>query len=162
MKVGRNDPCPCGSGKKYKKCCLLQVQQQAITARKAQQATVTTTKPTITSSERLAGSPDHTTAVEAANAPVSAIDRCWDQFEASDYEERIRLFLQTLDEPDVMDDEMAFDMLTDLSGASIKRNERARLRPCWTPCKIACLASMRNLRMNIWPGHRQCPRARAP
>jgi len=19
--VGRNDPCPCGSGKKYKKCC---------------------------------------------------------------------------------------------------------------------------------------------
>ncbi len=22
MKAGRNDPCPCGSGKKYKKCCL--------------------------------------------------------------------------------------------------------------------------------------------
>jgi hypothetical protein len=22
MKVGRNDPCPCGSGKKYKKCCI--------------------------------------------------------------------------------------------------------------------------------------------
>jgi len=21
-KVGRNDPCPCGSGKKYKRCCL--------------------------------------------------------------------------------------------------------------------------------------------
>ena len=21
MNVGRNDPCPCGSGKKYKKCC---------------------------------------------------------------------------------------------------------------------------------------------
>ena len=21
MKVGRNDPCPCGSGKKYKHCC---------------------------------------------------------------------------------------------------------------------------------------------
>ncbi|MGE4157715.1 MAG: YecA family protein [Planctomycetota bacterium] len=25
-KIGRNDPCPCGSGKKYKKCCLLKVQ----------------------------------------------------------------------------------------------------------------------------------------
>jgi hypothetical protein len=23
MKPGRNDPCPCGSGKKYKKCCLI-------------------------------------------------------------------------------------------------------------------------------------------
>jgi SWIM/SEC-C metal-binding protein len=21
MKIGRNEPCPCGSGKKYKKCC---------------------------------------------------------------------------------------------------------------------------------------------
>jgi len=21
-KTGRNDPCPCGSGRKYKKCCL--------------------------------------------------------------------------------------------------------------------------------------------
>ncbi|MCK7579691.1 MAG: SEC-C domain-containing protein [Chromatiales bacterium] len=24
-KVGRNEPCPCGSGKKYKKCCGLKV-----------------------------------------------------------------------------------------------------------------------------------------
>ena len=23
MKTGRNEPCPCGSGKKYKNCCLL-------------------------------------------------------------------------------------------------------------------------------------------
>lgn len=27
-KVGRNDPCPCGSGKKYKKCCLDKEQKQ--------------------------------------------------------------------------------------------------------------------------------------
>jgi preprotein translocase subunit SecA len=26
-KVGPNDPCPCGSGKKYKKCCMLKEQQ---------------------------------------------------------------------------------------------------------------------------------------
>ena len=24
-KIGRNDPCPCGSGKKYKKCCLIKI-----------------------------------------------------------------------------------------------------------------------------------------
>jgi len=23
MKTGRNEPCPCGSGKKYKNCCLV-------------------------------------------------------------------------------------------------------------------------------------------
>ncbi|MGY3854340.1 SEC-C metal-binding domain-containing protein [Aeromonas veronii] len=22
IKIGRNEPCPCGSGKKYKPCCL--------------------------------------------------------------------------------------------------------------------------------------------
>ena len=27
--IGRNDPCPCGSGKKYKKCCLALDQKQA-------------------------------------------------------------------------------------------------------------------------------------
>jgi hypothetical protein len=26
-KTGRNDPCPCGSGKKYKKCCARKVEQ---------------------------------------------------------------------------------------------------------------------------------------
>jgi len=25
--IGRNAPCPCGSGKKYKRCCLLKAQQ---------------------------------------------------------------------------------------------------------------------------------------
>ena len=33
-KIGRNDPCPCGSGKKYKKCCLL-LQQAAEAAQAA-------------------------------------------------------------------------------------------------------------------------------
>ncbi len=28
-KTSRNDPCPCGSGKKYKKCCLLKEQAEA-------------------------------------------------------------------------------------------------------------------------------------
>ncbi len=26
-KIGRNDPCPCGSGKKYKNCCLSKNQE---------------------------------------------------------------------------------------------------------------------------------------
>ena len=31
MKPGRNDPCPCGSGKKYKKCCLGKAAQSPAT-----------------------------------------------------------------------------------------------------------------------------------
>lgn len=30
--VGRNDPCPCGSGKKYKKCCLHREEQLSLTS----------------------------------------------------------------------------------------------------------------------------------
>lgn len=30
-KVGRNDPCPCGSGKKYKSCCLQKEQPRGTT-----------------------------------------------------------------------------------------------------------------------------------
>jgi hypothetical protein len=30
-KIGRNDPCPCGSGKKYKKCCLRKDHKKQIT-----------------------------------------------------------------------------------------------------------------------------------
>lgn len=29
MKVGRNDPCPCGSGKKYKNCCLARAEHRS-------------------------------------------------------------------------------------------------------------------------------------
>lgn len=28
MKIGRNDPCPCNSGKKYKKCCMRKTEEQ--------------------------------------------------------------------------------------------------------------------------------------
>ena len=36
-KIGRNDPCPCGSGKKYKKCCMLADRKAASEAREAEQ-----------------------------------------------------------------------------------------------------------------------------
>lgn len=28
MHVGRNEPCPCGSGRKYKHCCLREVESR--------------------------------------------------------------------------------------------------------------------------------------
>jgi hypothetical protein len=30
MTVGRNDPCPCGSGKKFKKCCAANPERTAV------------------------------------------------------------------------------------------------------------------------------------
>jgi len=36
--IGRNQPCPCGSGKKYKHCCLLKSQQVSWATRTAMAA----------------------------------------------------------------------------------------------------------------------------
>jgi SEC-C motif len=43
-KVGRNDPCPCGSGKKYKQCCLL-TQKKPGTKKKFAAKLLSTSKP---------------------------------------------------------------------------------------------------------------------
>jgi tetratricopeptide (TPR) repeat protein len=41
MSVSRNAPCPCGSGKKYKKCCMAQDEKAAAEARHQRQETET-------------------------------------------------------------------------------------------------------------------------
>jgi len=33
--IGRNEPCPCGSGKKYKRCCALKAQKASLGSRVA-------------------------------------------------------------------------------------------------------------------------------
>jgi hypothetical protein len=42
--LGRNDPCPCGSGKKYKQCCLDKDEAKAREAR-AKEAAAAAEKP---------------------------------------------------------------------------------------------------------------------
>jgi tetratricopeptide (TPR) repeat protein len=44
-KTGRNDPCPCGSGKKYKQCCLARDEAAAATARVAQPVAAPARRP---------------------------------------------------------------------------------------------------------------------
>ena len=38
MRVGRNDPCPCGSGKKYKQCCMIKERAQQVESVMARQS----------------------------------------------------------------------------------------------------------------------------
>ena len=48
-KIGRNDPCPCGSGKKYKKCCMASDEAAARAARPAQPAAAPGHRPSLAS-----------------------------------------------------------------------------------------------------------------
>jgi tetratricopeptide (TPR) repeat protein len=52
-KIGRNDPCPCGSGKKYKRCCLPRHDAAA-----AERAAATTLAAARREPPRLAGEDD--------------------------------------------------------------------------------------------------------
>ena len=53
MKPGRNDPCPCGSGKKYKKCCeSKQLEASAARSAELQRHNAVTQSATLTDSER--------------------------------------------------------------------------------------------------------------
>jgi hypothetical protein len=55
-----------------------------------------------------------------------AWDERWDEFESSDYQERIAVFKRTLDEPDLIDGEMAFEMLSRIFQEAVERDERDR------------------------------------
>jgi len=137
MKVGRNDPCPCGSGKKYKKCCL--GKDQAASNRPADPGAVLQSSgdsgPLPAASPR-PSKPPRATASSRASRPTppprprdpraERWDALWKEFESQDGAGQVALFLKTLDDPELMIDEIAFEMLSRLRQDAIKRGERAR------------------------------------
>ena len=70
-KIGRNDLCPCGSGKKYKKCCLASDEVAARAARPAQPAAVPERRPSSASYVQERDQLDELT--EASNAVVDMV-----------------------------------------------------------------------------------------
>jgi len=75
MKLGRNDPCPCGSGKKYKHCCL-----NAGTAQAAAPADLTWRRMR----GLLDGIPDEMLRFTAQAYGPSAVHEAWDEFTGLD------------------------------------------------------------------------------
>jgi hypothetical protein len=71
MKIGRNDPCPCGSGKKYKKCCLETDEAAAREQRAAAQAPPAEAEPPGEAPATAAPRPDRLSIATAANAKLS-------------------------------------------------------------------------------------------
>jgi tetratricopeptide (TPR) repeat protein len=69
-KTGRNDPCPCGSGKKYKQCCLARDEATAAAARAAQAAAAPALQPKFSN---LFHGDDVDELTEASNAVVDLV-----------------------------------------------------------------------------------------
>jgi len=118
MNLGRNDPCHCGSGKKYKKCCLAKDEE----AKRAEQA-----KPIAPAAPAAAPPAKPRDLPKPPPDPrMEAWNARWEEFEAADYEGQLDLFARTLDDPELMDGEMAFEMLSHLFPETVKHSERDR------------------------------------
>jgi len=109
MAVGRNDPCPCGSRKKYKKCCM-----------KKEQAAPPPPEG-ITPEEVWAA------ANRAFGKERSAADPFWREFEGRTYEGRIELFLENVGDREKMAQGTAYEMLAAITGEAMGRRDWDRI-----------------------------------
>ncbi len=135
---GRNEPCHCGSGKKYKKCCLAKDEE----IRKAQIAELEADAEDWESSleddvDFEADAEDWESSLEDDDQDLESEDweegpqlevfeELLEEFEAADYEDKFGIFSRTLDDPELMDGDMAYEMLQDLFDETVEHGERNR------------------------------------
>lgn len=136
MKLGRNETCPCGSGKKYKKCCLDKDQaaeRAGLKLNTFQQSLddnieVDEFDEIDELSPRFGPLTTQQQQLEQKN--LNAVrDQLLIEFEAQDYESQIAFFVKNLDKKELMDDELVFEMLDTIYTQSTKRHEYMRIAP---------------------------------
>jgi hypothetical protein len=122
MKVGRNDPCPCGSGKKYKKCCLAKDNAAEREAARQYAEAVQMAAELVTPEmvepppfPRPLPAPPLPDEPRALSPEEEAYKQLWEAFEAAETDELPALFQQALREG-LLDDELAFELLNSLRG----------------------------------------------
>ncbi len=133
MKVGRNDECHCGSGKKYKKCCLAadQVAEQSKPANLLLRSNDARDNAAVDSAfvethgfGKVRSNALSVPSPKPADPKMDAINARWKEFEEATEVVRRELYIKTLDDPELMDDEMAFEMLNRLYQSTINSDER--------------------------------------
>jgi len=164
MKVGRNDPCPCGSGKKYKKCCMdkerveereeIKIipapspQRQKTWAdfehlkvydsidhdefdededeEEEEKKFVDPRQISLFGEDEFPQAPQQSLELADDEVDVEAAQKRWDEFEEASYEKKIAIYLITLEEKELMDKGMAFDMLSTIYPEAIEKKQRER------------------------------------
>ena len=137
MKAGRNDPCPCGSGKKYKKCCIAKDQEAP-----SPPTALIPAAPSPVALSHLIQRPkpaEPTAPAQVAEVPTPPVpidpvtergDSLWREFESQNGEGRIAVFYKTLEDAEVMTDGVAFEMVGVLHGDAVKNGSRTRFAEC--------------------------------
>ena len=119
--TGRNDPCPCGSGKKYKKCCLRK--DKKAEARQAQNALALPSQEILPDDLGLESFEERDPNIfplpvikeEDPDPLMERKNAFWEQFmEASDEEKWDLATHMLMKEPELYDDEIVFEIGDDL------------------------------------------------
>ena len=139
MRTGRNDACPCGSGKKFKRCCLNSSSSPSgwrSLARKVWQSiagpgssgetetSATSTEP-LPAAEQAAGlrvDPAHEPAGRDLDASLESFQR-EDSWSGQPYEKQIESLLKMLERPAQLDGEAAFRLLSRIQPQARRRGE---------------------------------------
>ena len=118
-KIGRNAPCPCGSGNKYKKCCLRKHEEEGRNASKL--------------------ATDEYSSIESENESDAKVgdglkdyddssddyDNFLKEFRAADFAGKVAIIENAFNDPDLMHDgESVFELFNDLSTAASDIEER--------------------------------------
>ena len=125
---GRNDPCPCGSGKKYKKCCW--AKDKAV--QQANHAVVL--KPPVTKSVQNewveTDLPPLFPPKKSESEPyplMEQFDTFWEAFEDAPYEERWQLLDELLvNQPELLEGELIFETGDMLFGQVVEKDDIER------------------------------------
>ena len=120
MKIGRNERCPCGSGKKYKKCCLSKDLENKDEQKASKKKALSCDSQEIERplDDQVKGDDD------LATAAKDEVDLLWEDFEKCDLEGQIGLFTKSLDSPQLMDGELAFHMIDQINVKSIDPSDK--------------------------------------
>lgn len=108
-KVGRNDPCPCGNGKKYKKCCLEGDLEKA-------------RSPSMGGMDVQILGPEEWDAMDE----WEALD---DRFQAADFGEKVRMLSELCGAPPE-DEDMLLEWFLDLNDAAVSQQDRHAFGNC--------------------------------
>src|SRR5262249_53993615 len=123
-----NDPCPCGSGKKYKKCCLAKDREESAAASPGSEPELVLNPPRTSLWPTAPAQVEHDPEPSPPPDPITQrAEIRWKEFESSTEEGRIALFLETLEDTELMTDDMAFEMLSRIHQDALNRGDRGRI-----------------------------------
>jgi hypothetical protein len=108
MKIGRNQPCPCGSGKKYKKCCLGKPDDEQAASSERAQLMASAESATAGLSEDVAG------------GSAEEKDRWaefWEEYEVAGLDPRLEMAKHDIEESDGLDGDLAFELVEGVAAA---------------------------------------------